>query len=1742
MRRSLRLAWAAVVGATSLVVMASTVLQGADGSQAAFGPVDIVRTTAQPVAKTFSFNVSPPIGSSYTLCLENGGHNRQYQPVTGGRVTLNGRLVFAPSAFKLEYATLRSAVGLQLSNQLVVEIASNPQSGLTLTIQPGATCAGGPPVNRPPLITSNPVTSATLLQAYSYQVVASDPDGDAVTYSLPTAPLGMSINPASGLISWTPPGTGTLNVGVRVTDSKNASTPQNFAVTAGTAANRPPHITAIPSRRIPARVPFQLELSADDPDPGDVVSFSLVTGPTGASIQDGRVLRWTPSSTNLGVNQFQLRATDRAGASDTGNLSIEVIASNGAPVLDALDTVRITAGSLYQRSITALDPDVNDLLTFSLAGGPTGLTIAPGGQLSWTPTTAQLGEHRVSVMVTDGSGLADAGAFAIRVDVPQVPQPPVARNDRYAVRIGTGLNVPPPGVLANDDDPQGRPLTAQLVSSATKGALNLASDGSFTYAPPSANTNGTAPALAYAYSYSDAGGTLVANSMQPLVADLDKDGKPEIVHLSVGTFADRRLIAVHGDTGTTAWVVNAYQPTANPRIILCFTFCEMALGDLDNDGSPEIVAIHSDEESGNGLRRRLIAFNANGSYRWTSDDILSGGVTQTTGMFRVAIADLDGDGRPEIVTVHAGKTTATPSGVISEDLVTVFNSDGHIRWTVRVPGRQSSGRVAVADIDVDGVPDIVIGGAVLDPAGNIRWNSKASIGTGSLDIAIGNLDDDPYAEIVYTDNFQNLYRFEHTGTRTWGGVKNPTFSDFSGVAIGDADGDGRAEILMGRDNVEVWSPSGTFQRSMSLPSGMLGYGGIPTIFDLNGDGRPEVLYNGARSSFDTGPTFGALYIFDGPSGTLLHSVKSTRNGGYSDVMPLVADVTGDGSAEIVTGGWNEQAMLHVFKAAAGSWMKTRPIWSGTAYHVTDIESDGRVPAHEAINWLTPGLNNFRVNVPLPSERTDERDQFTYVASNGAMSSNVATVQIDILPPNTAPRILSTAPTSAAPGLEYLYAVRAVDPDAGELITFSLPVFPAGMTIDPTTGLIRWTPSASASGSIVAVVKATDTQGESSSQSFAVTLSTPAFVPTVVGGPLSGAPAVLTGAGLALGSVTASPSSSIPINTIMSQEPLPGSLVATGSAVDLVVSSGPAPVAVPYLIGRTESDAVARLTTLGLGNSVTRAFSNTVPAGRVTNQTPSAGTPLVPGSVALTVSAGSGLRLLLQRSLTTADATIPLTAVAYDLQFVESPAPALSYSVIAAKLPSFGALPTVVGNAIVPNANTRGAFRVTATDASTGRSVSADFAVVAPNAPGKRSMNDVFAGVSLALSDIEGLIRQGRTALAVGNTTGVASVLQQIVSRWRQVDRKELRLATPFGLPDGFFPTAADIATLSLTPTADDLLALEVLDDADDDLRAWIAGLRAPSTTMASLNALADRFNTRASRLSTLTLSEWGAIRARPLMNALVADRIPELYSAIIDEVAAALAKAAPGGPSTLAEVVVTTAMEYVVDQIAENLATTYKNAKQFTTDILVQAAWSTAIVTAAHHFREFTQATDITAVVAGASLSFHLFEAPWSWIEADVDADEADNSLVVTVGPDVLYAVLDAIDKIKSVTKFGKVLDPNAPKDDGRAKNMDDLFDGLKALHEALKGVQSSAENVVQQVKNAFQPTGQGLKGCVFSSSPTCGQLVYEDGINSVYHYSPPDGFQSFTGLPVPILFLVYNRTTGGVQIATPVFLPTPLP
>ena len=270
--------------------------------------------------------------------------------------------------------------------------------------------------------------------------------------------------------------------------------------------------------------------------------------------------------------------------------------------------------------------------------------------------------------------------------------------------------------------------------------------------------------------------------------------------------------------------------------------------------------------------------------------------------------------------------------------------------------------------------------------------------------------------------------------------------------------------------------------------------------------------------------------------------------------PVVADVDNDGHADLVVVGdfgpiqsTASETGLHVFQDVANTWARTRRVWNQHSYHVTNVGEDASIPLVETPHWLVPALNNFRLNAFFPGADADGTDSFTYTAADQTLASNVATVRIAVRTPNGPPEITSAPVTAAAHGVIYVYAVHATDPEPGDVLTFSLPTAPAGMTIDAATGLIHWTPSVAQLGGHDVVVKVVDVRGLFDLQGFSVEVASPVAVPSVVGQAQAAAEAAIAGANLTLGQISTLRTALVPAGDVISQDPPAGVLVARGAA-------------------------------------------------------------------------------------------------------------------------------------------------------------------------------------------------------------------------------------------------------------------------------------------------------------------------------------------------------------------------------------------------------------------------------------------------------------------------------------------------------------------------------------------------------------------------------------------------------------------
>ena len=271
-------------------------------------------------------------------------------------------------------------------------------------------------INDAPVITSTPSTSGTEGVLYSYTATVNDPDdandGVALTWSLDTAPAGMTVS-STGLVQWTPPnGVTTANVTLRVADGGEngaVADTQSWTISLD-AVNDPPVITSTAPTTATEDVQYSYQLVVNDPDDtnnGANLTFQLSNAPAGMVVSSTGLITWTPLEGVLSSGAVTVTVRDggeNGAGPDSEIFTVTVTPVNDAPQIVSAALTTATEDTLYQYVVGVTDPDdANNgtALTWSLQNAPTGMTISSTGTISWTPAEGVL-SGSVTVRVQDG--------------------------------------------------------------------------------------------------------------------------------------------------------------------------------------------------------------------------------------------------------------------------------------------------------------------------------------------------------------------------------------------------------------------------------------------------------------------------------------------------------------------------------------------------------------------------------------------------------------------------------------------------------------------------------------------------------------------------------------------------------------------------------------------------------------------------------------------------------------------------------------------------------------------------------------------------------------------------------------------------------------------------------------------------------------------------------------------------------------------------------------------------------------------------------------------------------------------------------------------------------------------------------------------------------------------------------------------------------------------------------------------
>lgn len=324
----------------------------------------------------------------------------------------------------------------------------------------------------------------------------------------------------------------------------------------------------------------------------------------------------------------------------------------------------------------------------------------------------------------------------------------------------------------------------------------------------------------------------------PVLADLDGNGRLDVI---VAAY-DQNIYAFNGD-GSPVFpgALPARAGNRNDALIWLgdATWATPAIGDVDGDGVPDIVITSATNRDarlsfvypgwndqatvaacslpGTTTRRAcgmVAVFSNDGKLKPGWPQFIAGHTYDAS----PALADLDGDGRLEIITGNGWDPTFRD--LSQPFFVTIWNSDGSVRRRFNINAVVFVGAPAVGDITGDGRPEIVVG-----TSGDVDTPNKQRI-------------------FAFDVNLNLLPGFPVVARDVPGTQSNP-----SAITLADVTGDGRAEILFGVVfDVRAVNGSGQYVDNSFLIRTGLPVAGASAAADIDGDGRLEVVTASGRPS------------------------------------------------------------------------------------------------------------------------------------------------------------------------------------------------------------------------------------------------------------------------------------------------------------------------------------------------------------------------------------------------------------------------------------------------------------------------------------------------------------------------------------------------------------------------------------------------------------------------------------------------------------------------------------------------------------------------------------------------------------------------------------------------------------------------------------------------------------------------------------------------------------------------------
>ena len=296
---------------------------------------------------------------------------------------------------------------------------------------------------------------------------------------------------------------------------------------------------------------------------------------------------------------------------------------------------------------------------------------------------------------------------------------------------------------------------------------------------------------------------------------------------------------------------------------------QVAVADVNGDGKLDLVLVSTCGDAACHTDGSVAVLLGNGDGSFQPAVVYDSGGGFATA---VAVADLNGDGKPDVVVVNCSASPSAPCGDNENGMVSVLLGKGD--GTFQAAAAYSSGgsnatSIVVADLNADGKPDLLVA------------NNCESCGNGSVGVLLGNGD----------GTFQPAVTYQSGGTGA------------TSLAVGDLNHDGKLDVVVttsspstgdGLAGVLLGNGNGTFQPVVTYGSGGTQAQAVVAA-DLNGDNTLDLVIANSMS--------GNVGVLLGNGDGTFPSAVTYSSGGFSPTSVAVADVNGDGELDLVVGNW-----------------------------------------------------------------------------------------------------------------------------------------------------------------------------------------------------------------------------------------------------------------------------------------------------------------------------------------------------------------------------------------------------------------------------------------------------------------------------------------------------------------------------------------------------------------------------------------------------------------------------------------------------------------------------------------------------------------------------------------------------------------------------------------------------------------------------------------------------------------------